>query len=139
MKKILKLLILVIILNFSIVSYAVQEDSEELDYVWINEAIEEAKVEEEPNILSKYAVVYDRSSNTILWSKNENIKVPMASTTKIMTAIVMLQQIGEDRLSEQVEVCKEAANTGGSRLGLHTGDKITYNDLLLRVNVMFWK
>ena len=54
----------------------------------------------------------------------------MASTTKIMTAIVMMENIGIDRLNEEVTVSKEAATTIGSRLGLGTGDKITYNDLL---------
>ena len=47
-----------------------------------------------------------------------------------MTAIVLLEQVGEDRLNEEVIVSKEAAGTMGSRLGLGTGDKLTYNDLL---------
>lgn len=51
----------------------------------------------------------------------------MASTTKIMTALVVLENAKLDTL---VEVSKKAAGTGGSRLGLKTGDKITINDLL---------
>lgn len=129
-KKILRILILIILLNFSIVSFAEEEDPDAWDYVWLDEALEEAKTATEPQILSREAVVYDRSSGTVLWGKNENTPVPMASTTKIMTAIVMMEQIGTERLNEEVVVSKEAANTIGSRLGLHTGDKITYNDLL---------
>lgn len=129
-KKIFKILILIILLNFSIISFAEEEDPDAWNYVWLDEAIEEAKVATEPQILSREAVVYDRSSGTVLWGKNENTPVPMASTTKIMTAIVMMEQIGTERLNEEVIVSKEAANTIGSRLGLHTGDKITYNDLL---------
>ncbi len=67
---------------------------------------------------------------TVIWGKDENKEVPMASTTKIMTAIVLLETIGNDRLNEEVIVSKEAANTPGSRVGLRTGDRITYNDLL---------
>lgn len=129
-KKILKILVIVIILNFSVVSYAEEEDPDAWDYIWLDEAVEEGQKVEEPSILSRYVVVYDRGSGTVLWGKNENTPVPMASTTKIMTAIVMMEQIGEDGLNNTVEVAQEAALTGGSRLGLKTGDKITYNDLL---------
>ena len=51
----------------------------------------------------------------------------MASTTKIMTATIIIENCN---LEETVEVSKKAANTGGSRLGLKTGDKITIKDLL---------
>lgn len=130
-KKILTILLLIILINIQIVSFAHYEDPDEWDYTWVAEAIDEAEnTSSEPQILSKYAVVYDRASGEVIWGKNENTPVPMASTTKIMTAIVMLEQIGLDRLTEEVIVDKEAAQTVGSRLGLNKGDKITYNDLL---------
>ena len=110
--------------------FAYEEDPDAWDYVWLDDAVNEVKQGQEISILSRYAVVYDRCSGTVLWGKDENTKVPMASTTKIMTALVMLEQLGTDRLNEEVIVSKEAANTVGSRLGLHTDDKITYNDLL---------
>ena len=44
-----------------------------------------------PTINSRAAVIYDRTSKTILYGKNENTKRPMASTTKIMTSIVVLE------------------------------------------------
>ena len=132
LKKYLKIfLIVILLLNLNIISFAIEEeDPDAWEYVWLDEAIQEASEEKEPLILSRYAVVYDRASKTVIWGKNENTPVPMASTTKIMTAIVMMEQIGEKRLNEEVVVSKEAAGTGGSRLGLGTGDKITYNDLL---------
>lgn len=128
-KKILIILLLLIV-NLNVTSFAYEEDPDAWDYIWLDEALEEAHKSEEPSILSRYAVIYDRTSGRVLWGKNENTPVPMASTTKIMTAIVMLEQIGTDGLMEEVIVDKQAANTVGSRLGLHTGDKITYNDLL---------
>lgn len=51
----------------------------------------------------------------------------MASTTKIMTAIVVLEN---SELNDVVTISKKAAGTGGSRLGLRTNDKITVHDLL---------
>lgn len=120
--------ILIILLSFNIanVSYAEEDDF----YVWADEATEEGRTVESPEVLSRAAVVYNRNSKTVIWGKNEMQEVPMASTTKIMTAIVMMEQLGEDRMQEEVEVCQEAAYTIGSSMGIKTGDKVTYNDLL---------
>lgn len=79
------------------------------------------------NLNSRSCIVYDRISKQILFRKNEYNKVKMASTTKIMTAIIVIEN---DDLNKTVEISKKAANTGGSRLGLKTGDKITIHDLL---------
>ena len=51
----------------------------------------------------------------------------MASTTKIMTAIIVIEN---STLTQTVSVCKKAAGTGGSRLGLKENDSITILDLL---------
>lgn len=79
------------------------------------------------NLNSRSCVVIDRLTQTILYGKNQFNKVKMASTTKIMTAIIVIEQ---SDLSTTVKVSKKAAGTGGSRLGLRAGDKITINDLL---------
>ena len=122
---------ILLVLNINFISFAMEEDDPDYwDYVWLDEAIEESKQMTEPIVLSRYAIIYDRTSKGVIWGKNENTRVPMASTTKIMTAIVMMEQLGEQRLNEKVIVSKEAAETNGSRLGLSTGDEISYNDLL---------
>lgn len=126
MKKVL--VFLIIFVSIIIPCYAVDEDYEELDYVWLENEINNAKETKITNINSRYAVVYDRTSKTIIWGKDEAREVPMASTTKIMTAIVMLENVSN--LDEEITVTKKAAGIGGSRLGLKTGDEITYKDLL---------
>lgn len=78
-------------------------------------------------INSRSCIIYDRNSHMVLYSKNENKTVKMASTTKIMTSLIIIENCD---LSETVEVSKKSASTGGSRLGLKTGDKITIKDLL---------
>ena len=80
-----------------------------------------------PDINSRAYVVIDRNTNTILCGKNENEKRKMASTTKIMTATIIIENCN---LNETIEISKKAANTGGSRLGLKQNDKITIKDLL---------
>ena len=64
----------------------------------------------------------------IIWGKNETKRTPMASTTKIMTAIVAIEN--NDNLNQIVIVSTKAAGTGGSRLGLKKNDQVTLNDLL---------
>ena len=83
---------------------------------------------DKPSINSHYSVVLDRSSKTILYGKNEKEKCKMASTTKIMTAIVVIENC--KNLDDIVTISKKSANTGGSRLGLSTNDKLSVKNLL---------
>ena len=64
----------------------------------------------------------------VLYGKQENIKCKMASTTKIMTAIIVVENVKD--LNSKVKISSKAAGVGGSRLGLRTNDEITVNDLL---------
>ena len=80
-----------------------------------------------PKINSKYAIVIDRENKTILYGKNEKTKTKMASTTKIMTSLIVIENTN---LNDIVEISGKAAGTGGSRLKLSKGDKISVRDLL---------
>lgn len=79
-------------------------------------------------INSKKYVVYDRESGLVVLGKNENKQTAMASTTKIMTAIVVVES--NLNLEKESIVSQKAASIGGSTLGLKKDDKITINDLL---------
>ena len=97
-----------------------------LNYVEATNTNNAAKTEE-VDISSRIALIYDRASGRILYEKNGNKQTPMASTTKIMTAIVVLENA---KLTDTVTITTTAAGIGGSRLGLKKNDKITVNDLL---------
>lgn len=117
--------IFIIIFSYIFPVYADDEDPEiSSDISSINVSSE---ISTEPSINSRAAIVYERSSGTILFGKNENEKRKMASTTKIMTAIVVIEKCN---LEDIVTVSKKAAGTGGSRLGLHTDDKVSVLNLL---------
>lgn len=60
-----------------------------------------------PLINARHAVVIDRISKEILFGKNENEKCKMASTTKIMTAIIVLENCTD--LEQIVTISKKAA------------------------------
>lgn len=123
------ILILLMLINMCIPTiYADDGEEEELNESEFQEIVESStKPTSEPVLNSKAAIIYDRTTKKIIWGKNENTKRAMASTTKIMTAIVVLEK---SNLTDVVTISKKAANTGGSRLKLNTDDKITVNDLL---------
>lgn len=132
MRKCLISLILLLTMSTSnIIIFAddeIEEYNKKIDNNEINKTIETfANLNDEPKINSRSAVVIDRKSKNIIYGKNENVKKAMASTTKIMTAMVVIQNTN---LNNIVDISKKAAGTGGSRLGLKAGDKITVKDLL---------
>lgn len=133
MFKIKKLLIILTILNLLIINFnfVYADDVTNIENYEISQEIEainvSADLNKEPTLNSRAAIVYDRTTKDIIFGKNENERKPMASTTKIMTAIVVLENCN---LEDTVTVSKKAAGTGGSRLGLKPNDKITVQDLL---------
>ena len=129
--KVILIVVTIIFLAFSnvIICYADIEDDEKIDIEEIKKEVVQASetITEEPKLNAKIGLVFDRASKTILYEKNGLKQVPMASTTKIMTAIVVLENAD---LTDVVTIDKKAAGTGGSRLGLKVNDKITVHDLL---------
>ncbi len=105
------------------------EEDEDIDIEEIEKEVIEtsASTTEEFKIDSRIGLIYDRASGRIIYEKNGNKQTPMASTTKIMTAIVVLENAN---LKDTVAIDSKAAGIGGSRLGLKKNDKITVNDLL---------
>ncbi len=128
-RKLIALFILSALLACHTFVYADDDEEEEIQDNEIQELIVESSIEasEEPIINARAAVIYDRTTKQVMWGKNENTKKAMASTTKIMTATVVLEKAN---LSDVVTISKKAAGTGGSRLKINTGDKITVKDLL---------
>lgn len=86
-----------------------------------------AEAVEVPKQDARVGLVYDRKTKEVLYEKNGYKQVPMASTTKIMTAMVVIENCD---ITQTVKITQKAAGTGGSRLGLKTNDSITVLDLL---------
>jgi len=129
MKRIVSTIILIIIICIFPLKIYADETEEEINEEQVKEDILQVsgQVTNEPQINSRTVLILDRKSNTVIYEKNGYTKRAMASTTKIMTAIVVLENA---KLTDTVEASKKAGWTGGSRLGLKAGDKITVNDLL---------
>lgn len=76
---------------------------------------------------AKSAIMIDASSGTILYSKNKDEKLGMASTTKIMTGILALEK---GKLSDVYTVSPTGEWVEGSSIYLNPGEKITLEALL---------
>jgi serine-type D-Ala-D-Ala carboxypeptidase (penicillin-binding protein 5/6) len=83
--------------------------------------------EEEMEITAQAAVLMDRQTNRVLWQKNAYRCLPMASTTKVMTAILALE-LGNEH--DVVKTSLRAANTEGSSIWLEEGEEKTLGELL---------
>lgn len=79
---------------------------------------------------SKEAILYNLNDNEIIYEKNSNEKTYVASLTKIMTALVTLENV--NNLDEFVVVeHDDLLNLDGyAKAGFKVGDKVTYRDLL---------
>lgn len=80
-----------------------------------------------PSLHAHYACVMDSSSHRILYGKKENTKAPMASTTKIMTALLALES---GRTGETVTASAKAASMPKVHLGMQAGYQYCLKDLL---------
>ena len=118
------LIFLLILLNFSTVCADDVDNEGEFENTV---EVTASSVTALPKTNSRRYIVYDRISKSMIIGKNEDVKSAMASTTKIMTTIVILEK---SDLDETVTVSAKAGGTGGSRLGLKRGDKASVRDLL---------
>ncbi len=85
-----------------------------------------------PFVTCKAWIVGDPDSGKIIGSANPTRRLENASTTKLMTAYITIQQVRKDPalLNEIVTVTSRAANTPGSTAKVQTGEKLTIHDLL---------
>ena len=79
------------------------------------------------DIQSRAAVVMDAATGRVLYAKNPELRLMPASTTKLMTALVVIEKA---RLTDVVTVSRNAANAAPTRAGLRAGDRVTIETLL---------
>lgn len=106
MKKMFSIFLIAIIL-FEKVHAFYDDTSEVKDYE--EEIIEIVSLNDSLVLNSKNAILYDNTYNQVLYEKNAYVKVPNASTTKILTAIVAYENCNMDSV---VTISKKAASIG---------------------------
>lgn len=96
-----------------------------------------ASYAEEFGVNGKAAYLVDAATGTVLYAKNENERLPIASMVKIMTALLTLEAVdgGELSLDEEISVSEEAAGMGGSQIFLDANTRHKAGNLLKSVIV----
>lgn len=84
------------------------------------------------NIDAPSAILIDQNTGKVLFAKNEHEKRAMASMTKIMSLLLIMEQLDDGSLGyeDEVEITDSASKMGGSQIFLQTGDKYKVKELL---------
>ncbi len=80
-----------------------------------------------PSLSAKSAILIDAFDGRVLYELNARVRMPMASTTKIMTALVALEH---GKLDDTVEIASDATGVEGSSVYLRVGERWTLRELL---------
>lgn len=80
-----------------------------------------------PEVSAKAALLLHGETGTVLYETNADEFLPIASTTKIMTALVVLERCG---LGDEVEILPEDTTVEGTRMGIEAGERYTVEELL---------
>lgn len=98
--------------------------------------------EEEKNELelapdAQSAILMERDTGKIMFDKNAHKKLPPASMVKIMTLLLIMEQIdkGELKKEEMVRISENAASMGGSQVFLENGEEMSVDDLIKAVAI----
>lgn len=100
------------------------------------ETVEEQPVEDENKsaveIAAKGAILIDADSGKTLLQQNAHEELPLASVTKVMTMLLVMEDVekGKITLKDEVTISERAASMGGSQMYMEVGEKHTVEELL---------
>lgn len=90
-------------------------------------AVAKSKDDKDFKVNARCAIALDKESGTVLYEQNAYEIVPMASTTKILTALIAIEQ-GD--LDKKITISKKAASIRGSTVGYKENEQITLRELV---------
>lgn len=95
-------------------------------------AKEESKNEVDMDIQSKSVVLMDAGTGKVLYEKNKDEKLPLASVTKVMTILLILEAVNNKtiNMSDMVTISDYASKMGGSQLFMEEGEMRSVDELL---------
>ncbi|WP_066060815.1 D-alanyl-D-alanine carboxypeptidase family protein [Neobacillus soli] len=80
----------------------------------------------------KSAILIERDTGKVLYEKNSKEELPPASMTKIMTMLLIMEEIDKGKLTwdEKIRASEYAASMGGSQIFLEAGEEMTTKEML---------
>lgn len=128
------------------VGFGAEEDTSEYDYeekfvfspeiaramARTDSFVERAADENSFDVPCKAAYLVEESSGRVLYSKNSREQLPMASITKVMTMLLVMEALesGKIQITDIVPVSEHAFSMGGSQIWLEPGEQFTVHEML---------
>ncbi len=86
---------------------------------------------------ARSAILMEESTGNILYESNPDERVPIASVTKVMTMLLIMEAVddGKITLDDMVTVSENAMSYGGSTMFLETGEQLSVNDMMKGIAV----
>ncbi len=86
---------------------------------------------------AKSCILIEQSTGEVLREMNADDELPIASVTKIMTMLLIMEQVdsGALKLDDMVSVSENAMSYGGSTMFLEAGEQLSVNDMLKGIAV----
>lgn len=97
-------------------------------FIWMMAFL--ASAETKIGTRAKASSLYSADTKTFIYQSNSDVRLPMASTTKIVTALISIEELDPEAV---VTVPKEAVGIEGSSLYLQENDRLTVKDLIYSV------
>lgn len=87
---------------------------------------------EDLNVECKAAILIEAETGEVLYCKNEDASLPLASVTKIMTLLLVMEAIRDAKISldDEVLISEHAASMGGSQVFLREGERMSVKELI---------
>ncbi len=87
---------------------------------------------------AKSGILIENSTGEILYEKNKSERLPIASLTKMMVQIIVLENIelGKIKWDDVVTVSSNASGMGGTQIWLSTGEKMSVKDLFKGMSIV---
>lgn len=89
-----------------------------------------------PEIIAEAGILIDGTTGEVLYTKNENATLEPASTTKMITCLLALENLDMDKV---VTIDAETPFTDGTRIYLEEGEQITVENLIYALMVRIGK
>lgn len=136
----MKKLFIVFLLIFGILLFPIQgiaapeTDPDSFDMAVVNDIMKNTDVF---NLKARAVILMDAKTGMILYDKNSDDRYPIASITKIMTSIIVMDHIKEGKLNydDMVKVSEYAYSMGGSQVYLEPGEEFTVLEMIEAVEI----
>lgn len=86
---------------------------------------------------AKSAILIEASTGEVIYKNNENEKRAPASMTKMMSLILIMEEIesGNLKWDEKIKISETAASMGGSQIYLEAGETMSVHDLVKGISM----